>query len=107
MRTQVSYLYKLLNLRVVSGTSAAVQYSTSAAINAACSQLAQTINFDRVVNVLVELGATTILEIAPGKAIQNIVHKLNPRIKIRSIEDFRSLSEVVEWVSKMEEMNSY
>jgi hypothetical protein len=63
VRTQVSYLYKLLNLRVVSGTSAAVQYSTSAAINAACSQLAQSINFDRVVNVLVELGATTILEI--------------------------------------------
>lgn len=48
---------------MVSGTSAAVQYSTCAEINAACSQLAQTINFDGVVNALVELGATTILEI--------------------------------------------
>lgn len=99
--------HKLLNLRVVSGTNAAVQYSTRAAINAACNQLAQTINFDWVVNALVELGATTILEIGAGKAIQNIVHKLNPRVKVRSIEDFRSLSEVVEWVSKMEETNSY
>ncbi|TXI93756.1 MAG: acyltransferase domain-containing protein [Neisseriales bacterium] len=102
-----NYSHKLLNLRVVSGTNAAVQYSTSAAINAACNQLAQTINFDRLVNVLVELGATTVLEIGPSKAIQNIVHKLNPRVKVRSIEDFRSLSEVVEWVSKMGEMNSY
>lgn len=44
------------------------------------------------------------LEIGADKAIQNVVRRqLNPRI----IEDFRSLSEVVEWVSKMGEMNSY
>lgn len=102
-----NYSHKLLNLRVVSGTNAAVQYSASDAISAACSQLAQTINFDRVVNVIVELGATTILEIGPDRAIQNIVRQLNPRVKVRSIEDFRSFSEVVEWVSKMEETNSY
>jgi len=89
-----------LQTRIVSSIDASVQYYIEPALDNAAKQLSSMVNFEQLMQVLFELGATTILEIGPGKAIQNIIRQSGLPVKIRSIDDFNTLANVAVWVEK-------
>lgn len=90
-----------LEIKIVSGIDASVQYNSSTAYANLSKQISQTINFDKVIHVLYELGSDIILEIGPGKALANIVRQQNLPIKVRSIDEFNSLDDCVNWLKKL------
>ncbi|MBY0545512.1 MAG: hypothetical protein K2Q14_08220, partial [Gammaproteobacteria bacterium] len=88
-----------LNYRIVSGINANVQYDAPSALHDLARQTCQMIQFDRVISVLTELGASIILEVGPGKALSHIIQQQNLPIIVKSIDDFKNFSEIANWVN--------
>lgn len=95
-----------LEYKIVSGIDASVQYNSFNAYTNLSKQMSQTINFDKVIHVLYELGSDVILEIGPGHALSNIIKQQNLPIKVRSIDEFNSLNDCITWLQKLNNNNS-
>ena len=89
-----------LSQRLITGVSASVCYSADAFIPDLARQLYSTIKFDQVIQVLYELGATTILEIGPGHGLSNIIKQYSLPFKVKSIDDFSSVTGIITWLNK-------
>jgi [acyl-carrier-protein] S-malonyltransferase len=94
-----------LEFKIVSGIDASVQYSMLTTVDNLSKQISQTINFDKVIQVLYELGSDVILEIGPGKALSNIIKQQDLPIKVHSIDEFNSLQECIHWLKNAINLN--
>jgi [acyl-carrier-protein] S-malonyltransferase len=63
-------------------------------------QLSHTLVFNKCLQVLSELLPTCVLELGPGRALANMFQNSNPNIPCRSMEEFRTIQGVVEWINK-------
>lgn len=61
-------------------------------------QIAQTVQWQAVMQQAVERGARVFLELGPGSALSRLARELHPQLQARSVEDFHTLEGVAEWV---------
>lgn len=89
-----------LSAKIVSGVSANVHYNPMNLMNELSKQVYTTIQFNKAIRVMYELGTTVILEIGPGRALANIIKKYNLSLKVKSVDDFNSVDGLINWVNK-------
>jgi [acyl-carrier-protein] S-malonyltransferase len=56
------------------------------------------VQWQQVLAQAVERGGKVFLELGPGSALSRRVRELHPQLQARSVEDFRTLEGVREWV---------
>ena len=67
-------------------------------VAALAAQVGRRIDWAAVVAAMVEAGVDTVLELGPGKALAAMVRDSLPSLRVRSIDDFRSLDGVRNWL---------
>lgn len=74
-------------------------YTKEDAIETLSKQISETIQWQSSLETLIEYGCDTILELGPGKALSNMVRKLDSSVSIRSVADFKTLDGIVNWIN--------
>lgn len=83
---------------VLAGIDGSAVRSRDAVIASLSAQLAQTVEWAAVMDQAVERGAKLFLELGPGSALSRMVREAHPGCEARSVEEFKTLEGVVEWV---------
>lgn len=68
------------------------------ALKGLASQLASTIDWNAVLIALIEQGADRMLELGPGSALADMVHAAYPSVRVRALDDFRSIEGARRWL---------
>ena len=84
---------------VLSGITAARVRTASDAKHALVEQLDHPIQWEKCVQNLKELGCDKLLEIGPGNGLSRMVQDIAPEIPARSVEDFKSVDGIIQWVN--------
>jgi [acyl-carrier-protein] S-malonyltransferase len=71
----------------------------SAQAHSLASQLATTLRWDLCLEAAFERGASAVLELGPGRALADMAAGLRPDLPVRSLDDFRSLDGVRDWLA--------
>jgi [acyl-carrier-protein] S-malonyltransferase len=85
---------------VLAGVSGSVVRTREQAISALGQQISNPINWMACMQTAVEMGCGVILELGPGNALAKMLQDVFPELKVRSVEDFRTLEGVAAWVEK-------
>lgn len=85
---------------VISGIRGMPVRDREAAITTLSNQIFTTIDWSACLRTLEELGCTVFLELGPGAALSRMVRESKPRFPARSVEDFRALGAVADWVRR-------
>jgi [acyl-carrier-protein] S-malonyltransferase len=83
---------------VISGIHGMPIRDRKAAITALSDQIFTTIDWAACLRTLEEMGCTVFLELGPGTTLTCMVRESIPGIPARSVEDFRALPAVADWV---------
>lgn len=62
-------------------------------------QVASTLRWDLCLEAAFERGPTAVLELGPGRALADMASNLRPDLPVRSLDDFRSLEGVRDWLA--------
>lgn len=65
-----------------------------------CAQIAQPVRWQDCMNSAVESGVSVVLELCPGKSLSRMFNELDGVIESRSVEDFRTLDGIANWVGE-------
>jgi [acyl-carrier-protein] S-malonyltransferase len=82
---------------VIAGVDGRSVRSKADAIDTLSRQLAEPIEWQTVLEALVELGVTTALELGPGAALSRMLHERAPHIAVRALGDFATLKGAADW----------
>jgi [acyl-carrier-protein] S-malonyltransferase len=85
-------------LPTIAGIDATFVRDAPTAIDRLARQVAAPIRWADCMDSLVEAGATVCLELGPGSALARLMRERHRDVVARSVEDFRSLDAVVDWV---------
>ncbi len=85
---------------VLAGINGSVVRTREQAITALYQQISSPINWMTCMQTAMEMGCDVILELGPGNALAKMLQEVFPDMKVRSVEDFRSLEGVATWVEK-------
>ena len=85
-------------LRLLAGIDGRSVGDVARVVHALAAQIAQTVQWQQVLDQAVERGGKVFLELGPGAALSRRVRELHPQLQARSVEDFRTLEGVREWV---------
>ncbi len=85
---------------VLAGVNGSVVRTREQAISALGQQISNPINWMACMQTAVEMGCGVILELGPGNALAKMLQDVFPELKVRSVEDFRTLEGVAAWVEK-------
>jgi len=86
-------------LPVIAGVNALLVTGRDDAINLLCRQMTETVDWSRCLQALYERGCRVFLELGPGAALARMVRERFADVEVRSVDDFRSVSGVVEWMN--------
>lgn len=89
-----------LSAPVIASIDNQVVYAMKDGFGLLSRQISETIYFSRTVEIMHELGASVILELGSGKSLSAIVNNLQLPLKVRSFNDFNSISGLIQWVQK-------
>ncbi|HVS25727.1 MAG TPA: hypothetical protein VHE58_00180 [Burkholderiales bacterium] len=70
------------------------------AIEKLSCQISTPIDWIACMEAAVEMGCKVFLELGPGYRLARMARDFYPGLTVRSVEEFRSLSGVIEWVHK-------
>ncbi|GFZ85858.1 malonate decarboxylase subunit epsilon [Dyella caseinilytica] len=70
-------------------------------VNKLALQISHPIQWARCLDGCVEAGATAFLELGPGRALAEMAAGAYPHIPARSVDDFRSVQGIVDWLSRL------
>lgn len=70
-------------------------------VNKLALQISQPIQWARCMDACVEAGAIAFLELGPGRALAEMAGGAYPHIPARSVDDFRSVQGIVDWLSRL------
>lgn len=84
--------------RLLAGTDGRVVDSAERVVATLGAQIARTVQWQTVLEQAAERGGRVFLELGPGAALSRRVRELHPQLQARSVEDFRTLEGVLEWV---------
>lgn len=85
---------------VLAGVSGAVVRTRDDAIQALSRQVSQPINWQACLRTAIEMGCGVFLELGPGNALSKMLQEMSADVKVRSVDDFRSLQGVADWAAK-------
>jgi [acyl-carrier-protein] S-malonyltransferase len=85
---------------VLAGITGAVVRQREEAIAALAQQVSQTLNWAACMATAWEMGCRVFLELGPGTALSKMVQETYPEAQARSVDEFRSLEGVTNWVLK-------
>ena len=85
---------------VIAGLDGSLVDNKSAAVRTLSQQIAQPIDWARVLDVAVEMGTRAFFEIGPGNRLSRMVRERHPDFPSRSLDDFASFSGAVKWLDR-------
>ena len=85
------------SIPVYAGVDASLVTRRSRAIDVLSRQLAQRIEWGRVVQVLRERGCRVFLELPPGNALSRMIRNRFADVEARAVDDFRSPDGIAAW----------
>lgn len=85
-------------LRLLAGIDGGSVVDVARVVHTLAAQIARTVRWQQVLAQAVERGGKVFLELGPGSALSRRVRELHPQLQARSVEDFRTLEGVREWV---------
>jgi [acyl-carrier-protein] S-malonyltransferase len=85
---------------VLAGISGAVVRRREEAIATLGQQISQSLNWAACMATAWEMGCRVFLELGPGTALSKMVQDAYPEAQSRSVDEFRSLKGVTNWVLK-------
>ncbi len=86
--------------RVLSGIDGDSIQSVQQGCEKLAQQLSQAVDWSACMQACRELGATTMLELGPGSALAHMAAKRFPDSRVRSVEDFRTIQGIRDWLAK-------
>ncbi len=86
------------SLRLLAGIDARPVRDTQRVVDTLAAQIADTVQWQRVIEQASEHGGRVFLELGPGAALSRLARELLPDAYARSVEDFHTLEGVLEWV---------
>ena len=86
--------------RLLSGIDAAPVMEIGAGLDKLAAQISRTVHWADCLRACIESGATAMLELGPGRALAEMAAGTWPDIPARSLEDFRTLDGVRDWLRK-------
>ena len=84
--------------KLLGAANAEAILSPADALKGLASQLATTIDWSAVLLALIEQGADRMLELGPGSALADMVHAAYPSVRVRALDDFRSIEGARDWL---------
>ncbi len=85
------------NVPVIAGIDGRSVRSKTDAIDSLSRQLAEPIDWQTVLETLVELDVTTALELGPGTALSRMLLERAPHVAVRALSDFATLGGAADW----------
>jgi len=89
-------------VRLLSGIDGSSVVDVSAGADKLAEQISQKISWAECLQGCAEAGASAFLELGPGKALSEMAASAYPGVPSRSLEDFRSLQGVRDWLTSVE-----
>ncbi|QYD72864.1 acyltransferase domain-containing protein [Paraburkholderia edwinii] len=86
------------HMRVFSGVDGEPVMDIAAGIDKLAKQIAQPVRWDACMAACIKEGATAFLELGPGRALSDMATATYPQFPARSLEDFRSIDAVTDWL---------
>jgi len=86
--------------RLLSGIDAAPVMEIGAGLDKLAAQISHTVHWADCLRACIESGATAMLELGPSRALAEMAAGTWPDIPARSLEDFRTLDGVRDWLRK-------
>jgi [acyl-carrier-protein] S-malonyltransferase len=86
-------------VRLLSGLDGDAVTSVEAGLEKLARQISQTVDWSACLRACLEAGVTRVLELGPGRALTNLAREAMPDARCRSLEDFRSIDGVREWLA--------
>ena len=84
--------------RLISGIDGSTVVDVDSGLVKLAKQISQTVRWSDCLRGCIEAGATSFLELGPGKALSEMVNVTYPSMPCRSVEEFSSISGVKKWV---------
>jgi [acyl-carrier-protein] S-malonyltransferase len=88
-------------VRLLSGIDAAPVLDVSRGLDKLARQMSQTIHWADCLAACVEGGANAFLELGPGRALSAMAADAYPGLPARSLDDFRTVRGVQEWLERV------
>jgi [acyl-carrier-protein] S-malonyltransferase len=98
--TLASVSWRRMAVPVIAGIDASVVRDARHAIDKLSRQVATTIEWARVMDVAVEMGATVFFELGPGNALSRMLSERHGTAATRALGDFSSLAGAVSWLRR-------
>lgn len=89
------------NTRLFSGVDGAAVVDIGVGLDKLARQVSQTVHWADCVAGCVEAGAHAFLELGPGRALSEMAASAYPNIPARSLEDFRTIQGVRDWMARL------
>lgn len=89
-------------VRLLSGIDAAPVLDVHRGLDKLAAQISQAVHWSDCLAACVEAGASAFLECGPGRALADMAAFAHPDMPSRSIDDFRTLEGVREWLHRTE-----
>jgi [acyl-carrier-protein] S-malonyltransferase len=86
------------SVRLLSGLDGESVFRTAPAQAKLAAAISNTIDWAACLDACREAGATTILELGPGRALATLARDVIPQARIRSLDDFRTLDGASAWL---------
>ena len=83
---------------MVGSVDAQVVRSTASALAVLERQMHTTIDWRATMETIVAYRPEAVLEIGPGSALSRLMLEVEPRLEVRSLDDFRGLDGAARWV---------
>jgi [acyl-carrier-protein] S-malonyltransferase len=88
------------NVRLLSGIDGAVVYDVNAGLAKLAAQISQPLDWHACLTACQEAGATRVLELGPGNALARMARETMPAAQCRSLEDFKTLGGIKDWLAR-------
>jgi [acyl-carrier-protein] S-malonyltransferase len=75
-------------------------FNIAQAVQALSSQIAQTVEWDSCLQAIDARRVACVLEIGPGAALSAMWNKRHPEAPARSVDEFKSVSAIVSWLTR-------
>jgi len=85
--------------RLISGLDGGAVFRAEAGLEKLAIQISRTIDWAACLEACGEYGADRVLELGPGHALATMARSALPEARVHALEEFRSISGVVDWLS--------
>jgi [acyl-carrier-protein] S-malonyltransferase len=89
------------DVRLFSGIDGSSVLDIPAGLDKLARQISHTVHWAACLRGCVEAGASTFLELGPGRALSEMAKSAYPAIPARSLEDFRTLEGARAWLARL------